>query len=310
MKLPRRVRIIEVGMRDGLQNEATILPTAEKLRCIRALVAAGVRELEVGAFVRPDRVPAMADTAALVRALQVPSPFGERARVRGRGPAAPDLPRYLALVPNAKGLERALAVGTRAIAVFVAASETFSHRNINMTIAESLAQAATVIRAAKRHRIPVRGYISTCWECPYEGRIAPSRVLPIASALFAFGCYEVSLGDTIGAAAPAEVEALLKRLLREIPARRLAVHFHDTHGTALANIVTALQLGITAVDASVGGLGGCPFAPGAAGNVATERVLYMLHRMGIETGIDATAVQAVSAALREQLQPARRMKLP
>lgn len=278
------VRLVEVGLRDGLQNEAVLLPTDAKIQAIEALIAAGLRDLEIGALVRPDLVPAMADTAAVMAGL---SPHAGV--------------RYLALVPNLKGLQRALEAKIPAIAVLTAASDTFSRRNINMSRDQALTTALAITQAAQAKAIPVRGYISTCWYCPYEGAVDPARVVELAQQLLAGGCYEVSLGDTIGTAQPTEVAALLQQLVTIVPAAQLALHLHDTHGRALENIRIGLDHGITTFDAAVGGLGGCPFAPGAAGNVATEAVVAMLDGMGIRTGIDVRALQGVAATLRRQL---------
>ncbi len=283
-RLPRRVRVVEVGPRDGLQNERAILSAGAKVAFIRRLAASGLPAIEAGAFVRPDRVPQMADSDEVFRAL---------ADLRG--------PVLSALVPNRRGMERALACGAREVAVFTAASEAFARRNINMSIADSLASFREVLSLARAHGCRVRAYVSTAWWCPYAGRIAPDAVLRVASALIEMGCYEVSLADTIGAATPGEVSALLERLGREMPAGGLAVHFHDTRGTALANVLASLLCGVATVDAAAGGLGGCPYAPGAAGNLATEDLLYMLHGLGIETGVDLEAVAVASRSLGDAL---------
>lgn len=285
----QHLRLVEVGMRDGLQNEVAILPTARKIAFIAQLVAAGVREIEVGSFVRPDRVPALADTAAVMAGIA----------------RDPDV-RYIALVPNAKGMTRALAAHVPTVAVFTAASEAFTHNNINMTIAQSLAAAHAVADMAHVHGVAVRGYASTCWVCPYEGPVDVARVLDVARDLLAMGCYEVSLGDTIGAATPSMVAALLAVLLPELPVEKLAVHFHDTHGRALDNIAVAVQHGIRVIDASVGGLGGCPYAPGAAGNVATESVVAWCAQHGWKTGIALDVLHTIGADLRRALGVAHR----
>lgn len=276
MKLPRKVQIVEVGMRDGLQNETQIVPTQDKIAWIQQLVACGIRQIEVGAFVRPDRVPAMADTAAVLEGIR-----------RKR-----DV-RYLALVPNQRGLERAVDVDAPAIAVFTGASNTFTRKNMNMTIEESLEQAELVVRAARAQKRMVRGYISTCWECPYEGPVKPAAVVKVVKALLKMKCYEIVISDTIGTAAPKEVHALLQRVLKLAPAARFALHMHDTRGMAVANILTAAQLGISTFDASIGGLGGCPYAPGASGNVDTADVAYLFERMGVSTGIDLAALHDI-----------------
>ena len=275
--LPRRVRVVEVGPRDGLQNERTVLSVDAKVEFITRLAAAGFHLIEAGAFVRPDRVPQMADTDGVFRRL----------------PASHHTV-FSALVPNTRGMERAALCGVREVAVFTAASEAFVRRNINMTTEESLAAFREVIDLAKRQACRVRAYVSTAWWCPYTGRVSPENVRRIAVALYEMGCYEISLGDTIGAATPGEVITLLDLLIRDLPVATLAVHFHDTRGTALANVLAALAGGICTVDASAGGLGGCPFAPGASGNLATEDLLYMLHGMGIETGVALASVVEAS----------------
>jgi len=275
--VPRRVRVVEVGPRDGLQNERTVLSVDARVEFITRLAAAGFPLIEAGAFVRPDRVPQMADTDQVFRRLP---------------PSHPTV--FSALVPNTQGMERAVQSGVREVAVFTAASEAFVQRNINMTTEESLAAFQEVIALARPQGCRVRAYVSTAWWCPYTGRVSPGNVRRIAVALYAMGCYEISLGDTIGAATPGEVTVLLDLLTRDLPVAALAVHFHDTRGTALANVLAALAHGISTVDASAGGIGGCPFAPGASGNVATEDLLYMLHGMGIETGVELAAVVAAS----------------
>lgn len=282
--LPRRVRVVEVGPRDGLQNEAIAIPTEVKLAFIRALVDAGLHDLEVTSFVHPARIPQLADAEAVIAAL----------------PSHPEA-RYSALVPNERGLDRALASGIGRIAVFTGASETFVQRNIGMSIRASLDTFARVITRAEEAGVSVRGYVSTCWECPYEGRIAPEQVIPVVRELLSLGVDEVSLGDTIGAAAPAEVRRLLQSLQAEVPVESLALHFHDTNGTALANVYAGLLEGVTIFDSSAGGLGGCPYAPGASGNLATEDLLYMLDRLGIETGASLIAVAAASSLLQAHL---------
>ena len=282
--LPAQVRVIEVGPRDGLQNEPAILPLESKLMFVTHLAGAGLPVIEAGAFVRPDRVPQMADTDEL---------FHRLGGVRG--------PVLAALVPNRRGLERALRCGVQAVAVFTAASEAFARRNINMDIAESMEVFREVVSEAHAARCTARAYVSTAWWCPYSGRVPSQAVLRVAASLRDMGCDEIALGDTIGAATPLEVTTLIQRLTRELPVGLLAVHFHDTRGTALANVLAALACGVATVDASAGGLGGCPFAPGASGNLATEDLLYMLHGMGIETGVDLDAVAAASRALAPAL---------
>jgi hydroxymethylglutaryl-CoA lyase len=268
-RAPAEVSVYEVSPRDGLQNEAVTVPTTRKLRLIEALVAAGVRRIEATSFVSPKWVPQLADADELVSLLP-----------RGTGVT------FSALCPNARGLERAREAGLDEIAVFLSASETHNLKNVNKTVEGTLETLREVIGPAVAAGLRVRGYVSTVWGCPYEGPIAVSSALRIAHELLGQGCYEVSLGDTIGVGTPRQTQEILRAFLAEIPASRLAMHMHDTRGTALANIVVGLELGITTYDASVGGLGGCPYAPGAAGNVATEDLVYTLDGMGIRTGID------------------------
>jgi len=274
-RLPARVRVVEVGPRDGLQNEPGRVPLEAKLALVEALAEAGLPAVEAGAFVSPKWVPQMADTAELL------------ARLRRRPGTA-----YPVLVPNEKGLEAALAAGVAEIAVFGAASESFSKRNINASIAESLARFRPVCAQALAAGLRVRGYVSCVLGCPYEGAVAPERVAEVAEALAELGCYEVSLGDTIGVGTPGRAVAMLETVLRRLPAERLALHFHDTWGQALANVLACLETGVATVDSSVAGLGGCPYAKGASGNLATEDLLYLLHGLGIETGVDLEAVAA------------------
>jgi hydroxymethylglutaryl-CoA lyase len=284
VKTASRVKVVEVGPRDGLQNEEVVLPVAERVELCDRLVAAGLSVVEVGAFVSPKWVPQMADSAEVLRRV------GRRAGVR--------LP---VLVPNRKGFELARAAGAREIAVFTAASETFNRRNTNAGIDESFARFAEFVPEARREGMWVRGYVSTCFGCPYEGPVPPERVVDVARRLVEAGCDEVSIGDTIGVAVPTQVGDVMGRLREAVPVERLAVHFHDTRGTALANVLAALQEGIGIVDSAAGGLGGCPYAPGASGNLATEDLLYMLHGMGIATGVDLAAVAEASRALAGRL---------
>ncbi len=269
MTLPSRIRIVEMSPRDGLQNEKMVVPTAAKIGLIERLGAAGLVEIEIGSFVSPKWVPQMADSAEVLRAVA----------------ALPGL-RPWVLVPNEKGLEAAIAAGARHVAVFAAASETFSHRNINCTIAESLARFAPVAARASAEGIALRGYVSCVLGCPYEGDVAPARVVEVAAQLMQLGCGEISLGDTIGVGTPERARRMVEAVAAKVPPGQLALHFHDTYGQALANIHACLDLGIAAIDASVAGLGGCPYAKGASGNVATEDVVYMLEGLGIATGID------------------------
>jgi isopropylmalate/homocitrate/citramalate synthase len=277
--LPARVRIVEVGPRDGLQNEKVEIPTAQKIQFIQMLAEAGLPVIEATSFVSPRAIPQLSDATAVMTSI-TRLPHTE----------------YPVLVPNVKGMERALAAGVRSIAVFTAASESFTHHNINASIAESLNNFRPVLALAQQERIPVRGYISTVFGCPYEGDVDPQRVLMVAQELLALGVQELSLGDTIGVAHPRQVVAVLDLLINNggIAREQLGVHFHDTRGTALANVLASLQMGITTIDSSAGGLGGCPYAPGAAGNLATEDLLYMLHGMGIQTGVDLEKVVAAT----------------
>jgi len=277
--LPHTVRVVEVGPRDGLQNEKALIPTEQKIQFIAMLAEAGLPVVEATSFVSPRAIPQLNDAdAVMARLTRLPTTS------------------YPVLIPNLKGMERALAAGVQAIAVFTAASESFTHHNINATIAQSLANFRPVVALAQQEGIPVRGYISTVFGCPYEGAVEPKRVLYVAQALLEMGVNELSLGDTIGVATPNQVVDVLGLLLTvgAIPVEQLAVHFHDTRGTALANVLMALQLGVSIVDSSASGLGGCPYAPGAAGNLATEDLLYMLHGMGIRTGVNLEKVVAAT----------------
>lgn len=273
MKLSPKVRIVEVGPRDGLQNEPQTVPTATKIELVNRLADAGLPAVEAGAFVSPKWVPQMADSADVLKGIR-------------RKPGV----SYPVLVPNMQGFESAVAAGVDEIAIFGAASETFSRKNINCSIAESLERFAPVAAAARAQGMRVRGYVSCVVGCPYEGAIAPGAVAAVAKALDAMGCYELSLGDTIGVGTPGKVRAMIEAVAHEVPVGRLAVHLHDTYGQALANLYAALELGVATADSSVAGLGGCPYAKGASGNVATEDVVYMLDGLGIETGVDLAQV--------------------
>ncbi len=266
--LPPRVDVYEVGPRDGLQNELRTLPTRDKARLVEALVASGERRIEVTSFVSPKWIPQLADAEELLRLV-------------GRRPGVV----FSALVPNLKGLQRAREAGLEEAAVFISASEAHSKKNINKTIAEALETSREVVTAAAQANMRVRGYLSTVWGCPYEGHVPVERVVDICRALVDMGIYQLSLGDTIGVGTPRQTEEILSALLQYIPVEKLALHLHDTRGTALANTLVGLSAGVTTFDASIGGLGGCPYAPGAAGNLATEDVVFMLHGMGVETGI-------------------------
>ena len=269
MRLPKRVRMVEVGPRDGLQNEGTAIPAAVKIGLINRLSAAGLATIEATSFVSPKWVPQMADNVEVLSGIE------RRAGVS-----------YPVLVPNLKGLEGALAAGVQEVAVFAAASESFSRKNINCSIAQSLERFQEVIAAAGRERVRVRGYLSCVLGCPYEGEIAPAAVASAAARLLEMGCYEISLGDTIGVGTPEKARAMVEAVAKRVPLERLAVHFHDTYGQALANILAVLEQGVSVVDSAVAGLGGCPYAAGASGNVASEDLLYMLDGLGIATGVD------------------------
>ena len=283
-RLPSRVTVVEVGPRDGLQNESAALGVDDRVAFCDRLVAAGLPVVEVGAFVSPKWVPQMAGSDEVLR--RVAKPHGVRLPV---------------LVPNREGFERARAAGAREIAVFTAASESFSRRNTNASIDETFDRFAAFVPQARQEGLRVRGYLSTAFGCPYEGPVAPERALLVARRLVEAGCDEVSIGDTIGVAVPTQVSELLERMRDAIPIERVAVHFHDTRGTALANVLAALEQGVAVVDSAAGGTGGCPYAPGASGNLATEDLLYMLHGMGIETGVDLAAVAEASRTLGARL---------
>jgi hydroxymethylglutaryl-CoA lyase len=277
LNLPSRVTVVEVGPRDGLQNEANSISTADKIAFVDLLTSARLPAIEVTAFVSPRWVPQMGDAADVFAGIQ-------------RNPAI----RYAALVPNITGLERASEAGVTEIAIFAAASESFSRRNINQSIDESLETYRDVCAAASEHGIPVRAYVSTAFGCPFEGDVSPAAVARVAGALIEMGAFEVSVSDTIGIAHPGQVPHVVGAVAERVPLDRIALHFHDTRGTALVNVLAALDLGITTFDASAGGLGGCPYAPGATGNLATEDLIYMLHGMGIDTGVDLSALLAAS----------------
>jgi len=284
MNLPQRVRIVEVGPRDGLQNEKQIVSTDTKVELIARLGAAGLPAIEATSFVSPKWVPQMGDNAEVMARI---------ARLPGVD--------YPVLTPNLKGFEAALAAGAKEVAVFGAASESFSQKNINCSIAESLDRFVPVVEAAKAAGVRVRGYVSCVLGCPYEGEVAPEAVASVAATLFDMGCYEVSLGDTIGTGTPGKTRRMLDAVARRVPIDKLAGHYHDTYGQALVNIYASLQAGVATFDASVAGLGGCPYAAGASGNVATEDVVYMLDGLGVETGIRLDALVETSAWICERL---------
>jgi isopropylmalate/homocitrate/citramalate synthase len=276
--VPETVHIVEVGPRDGLQNEKTLISTETKLELIRRLRRAGLEKIEATSFVSPKWVPQMADAADVLQALTDED----------------DAVHYSVLTPNIKGFSRAVDAGAREVAVFAAASETFSQKNINCSIEESIERFVPVLKAAQDNGIAVRGYVSCVMGCPYEGAVDARKVADVAARLHALGCYEISLGDTIGTGNPRLTEQLIATVAEKVPISALAVHFHDTYGQALANILTALKMGVSVVDSAVSGLGGCPYARGASGNVATEDVVYMLHGMGLDTGIDLQQLVATA----------------
>ena len=296
MRVPPHVTVVEVGPRDGLQNERTAIQTPDKIAFVDRLSEAGHQVIEVSAFVSPKRVPQMADAADV---------FGGITRRPGV--------KYTALVPNQEGLARAIAAGASEVAIFAAASETFSRRNINQSIDESLVTYAAVCAEASAASIPVRGYLSTCFVCPFEGPIEPQRVADISARLIEIGVFEVGISDTIGAAHPGMVTRLLDVVAKRVPLAQIALHFHDTRGTALANVLAGLDYGVTRFDSSAGGLGGCPFAPGAAGNLATEDLLFMLNGLGIDTGVSLDEVASASRFIGTKLEhalPSRYLQAP
>jgi hydroxymethylglutaryl-CoA lyase len=286
------VRIVEVGPRDGLQNEAQVVPAAVKVELVHRLAAAGLPAIEATSFVSPKWIPQLADAAEVMAALQ-PRPGVE----------------YPVLVPNLQGLERALAAGAKHVAVFTAASDAFNRKNINCDIAESLARIRPVVAQARAQRLPVRAYVSCALGCPYQGAVPVADVVRVAAALVEMGCGEISLGDTIGIGTPRAARAMVKACAAEVPLAQLAAHFHDTRGQALANVYACLEEGVRTVDASVAGLGGCPYANGASGNLATEDLVYMLHGLGFETGVDLAALADTARWISAQLgrEPAGKM---
>lgn len=284
MAIPKKVRIVEVGPRDGLQNEKALIPIQVKIQLIEDLVAAGLSYIEAGSFVNPKWVPQMADSAEVFSGIQ-------------RKPGI----TYAALTPNLQGFERALAAGANEVAIFAAASEAFSQKNINCSIAESLQRFEALMAAAKEHKIPVRGYISCVAGCPYSGDVNPQIVAGLARDLLTMGCYEISLGDTIGVGTAGKVQQLIEITAREVAIEKLAVHMHDTYGQALTNVFAALQMGVSVVDASVAGLGGCPYAKGATGNLATEDLVYLLNGLHIDHGVDLQKLIAAGNRVSAQL---------
>ena len=288
---PAHVRLVEVGPRDGLQNETVSISPAARARFALALAAAGLRDIEIGAFVRPDRVPQMAGTEEVLALLQAAS---------AEFPALSEV-RFVVLVPNAKGLENALAAGARNVAVFTAVSESFNKKNIGVGVDESFDVIGPVVERARAEGLWVRGYLSTVFGCPYEGPVDPVRAADVSARLWSLGVDELSLGDTIGVATPAGVGEVLGALGARVPREKIALHMHDTRGTALVNVMAGLLLGVRTFDASAAGLGGCPFAPGATGNAATEDLVYFLHGLGIQTGVDVRKLVEAAQPIEEQL---------
>ena len=287
-----KVTIVEVGPRDGLQNEKRVLDIPTRLEFAERLASAGLRKIELGAFVFPQWVPQMAGSSELIR----------MALERAADPSSPlNKTDLSALVPNPRGMQDALAVGLKHVAIFASASEKFARKNINCTIDESFIRFEKVMEEAEANNVRVRGYLSMCFGCPFEGDVSEGQVVRLVKRLAALGIYEISIGDTIGIANPAQVHRLVSKLIDAVGRERLAMHFHDTRGTALANVLASLQLGIRTFDSSLGGLGGCPYAPAATGNVSTEDVVYMLHGMGYSTGIDLAKLLPLNAWMREKI---------
>lgn len=292
MAKKNQIKIVEMGLRDGLQNEKTFLDIATRVELAEKLANAGVQTIEAGAFVSPKWVPQMADSAVIIRQCQ--QLILDRKINKNTN--------FTALVPNEVGMNQAIQTGLKEVAIFAACSETFSKKNINCSIEESFERFLPVIKLAKKNKIKVRGYLSVCFYCPYEGKISESQVIAIAKRMYKLGVYEISIGDTIGAANAGEVESLIKKLKKVIPVSRLACHFHDTRGQALANILMAYQLGVRTFDTSIGGLGGCPYAPGASGNVATEDVVFMFDGMKKSTGINVKKLVEISPWLQQNIK--------
>ncbi len=285
MRLPKRIKLVEVGPRDGLQNEAAIIPTEVKIELINCLSSTGLATIEAASFVSPTWMPQMADSSAVMQGIT-------------RQPGV----SYPVLVPNLQGLAAAIAAGAEEVAVFGAASESFSRKNLNCSIAVSFDRFGAVCEVARKQGLRVRGYVSCALGCPYEGEVDPTRVAWVAGRMIEVGCYEISLGDTIGVGTPIKAQTMIAAVAEKVQLERLAVHFHDTYGQALANILAVMELGVAVIDSSVAGLGGCPFAPGAAGNVASEDLLYMLEGLGIETGVDLLALVAAGRYISAYLK--------
>ncbi len=285
MALPKNIKIVEVGLRDGLQNEKVILSVDQKVELGKRLIQAGVDRIEAGAFVRFDKIPQMQGTDQVLANLYK---WNKK-------------PHYSVLVPNERGMEEALKLKPAEVAVFAGCSESFSKRNINCTIEESFERFKPVFALAKKHKIKVRGYLSVCFGCPFEGDVPEKKVIEMAHRLYKMGAFEISIGDTIGVAHVGQVQSMFRKMKKKVPVKAIAGHFHDTRGQALANILAAYNEGISVFDSSIGGLGGCPYAPAATGNVATEDVLYMFQKMGVKTGIDLKKVLSIAPWLQQQM---------
>jgi hydroxymethylglutaryl-CoA lyase len=292
MNQSQKVQIVEMGLRDGLQNEKTRVSVETRIELARRLAMAGTKRIELGAFVRADKVPQMAGSKEVILSVL---------RLQKEKQIPKDV-EFSALVPNEIGMRDALETGIKEIAVFASSTESFSKANINCSIDESFERFKPVIATAKKNKIKVRGYLSVCFGCPYEGAVSEKKVVELAVRLHKLGCHEISIGDTIGVADPKQVESLMKKLKAKIPIKKIAGHFHDTRGTSLANILRAYQLGVRVFDSSLGGLGGCPYAPGSAGNVATEDVVYMFQRMGVKTGLDLDAYIEIDRWMASQMK--------
>lgn len=290
----KSVVIVEMGLRDGLQNEKAILDAASRVEFAKMLIDAGTRRIELGAYVSPQWVPQMAGTTDVVAPMMA---------LRKSGKVSKKI-EYSVLVPNEKGMLEAIKSGVEEVAIFAACSESFSLKNLNCSIAESFKRFEPVMKLAKQHKIKVRGYLSTCFGCPFEGKVSEAKVISLAKKMMELGIYELSIGDTIGVANAGQVDSLFRKLKKVVPVKKLAAHFHDTRGQALVNILVAYNLGIKTFDASVGGLGGCPYAPGATGNVATEDVVYMFHGMGVKTGLNLEKLNAMNPWIAEKVQHA------
>ncbi len=292
--MKNKITIVEMGLRDGLQNEKNFVEPAVRADFAEKLIHAGIKKIEVGAFVSPKWVPQMAGTAEVIQSLQL----------KAKNKIIPKNIEYAALVPNEQGMLDAIQAGLKEVAIFTAASESFTKKNINCTIAESFERFEKVMVLAKKHKIKVRAYLSTCFGCPFEGKVSEKKVIQLALKLHKMGCYEISIGDTIGVANVGQVESLFKQLKKVVPVKKLAGHFHDTRGQALSNILASYKLGVKVFDTSLGGLGGCPYAPGATGNVATEDVVYMFHGMGVKTGLNLEKLIEMNPWIAEKVQHA------